>query len=93
MSRPSENTRDAIVKAAVRLFAEKGFQGTSVRDSLKGASISGDQLSFQEQGRAVPWGGAFCRDQLLDRTQPDAALPKPRAARAGVHRIPVKKGL
>jgi len=30
MFRPTENTRDAIVKAAVRLFAEKGFQGTSV---------------------------------------------------------------
>jgi Bacterial regulatory proteins, tetR family len=39
MSRPAENTRGAIIKAAVYLFAEKGFQSTSVRESSKHASI------------------------------------------------------
>ena len=33
MTRPAEHTRDAIIKAAVHLFAEKGFDGTSVRIS------------------------------------------------------------
>jgi len=27
MTRPAENTRGAIIKAAVHLFAEKGFEG------------------------------------------------------------------
>jgi AcrR family transcriptional regulator len=44
MSRPTEITRDAIVKAAVRLFAEKGFQGTSVRDII--AKARADQAAI-----------------------------------------------
>jgi AcrR family transcriptional regulator len=33
MTRPAEYTRQSIIKAAVTLFAEKGFEGASVRDS------------------------------------------------------------
>jgi hypothetical protein len=32
MTRPAEYTRHAIIRAAVALFAEKGFEGTGVRD-------------------------------------------------------------
>jgi AcrR family transcriptional regulator len=46
MSRPSENTRDAIVKAAVRLFAEKGFQGTSVRDIIVKARVNQAAINY-----------------------------------------------
>ena len=32
MTRPAEYTRQSIIKAAVHLFAEKGFENASVRD-------------------------------------------------------------
>jgi hypothetical protein len=51
MSRPAERTRGAIIKAAVHLFAEKGFQSASVRDIIVKARVN--QLSFQRQGRVV----------------------------------------
>jgi len=40
MTRPAENTRGSIIKAAVRLFAEKGFEGTSVRDIVARARVN-----------------------------------------------------
>jgi AcrR family transcriptional regulator len=46
MFRPTENTRDAIVKAAVRLFAEKGFQGTSVRDIIVKARVNQAAINY-----------------------------------------------
>jgi AcrR family transcriptional regulator len=46
MSRPTEVTRDAIVKAAVRLFAEKGFQGTSVRDIIVKARVNQAAINY-----------------------------------------------
>jgi AcrR family transcriptional regulator len=38
MSSPAENTRGA--KTAVRLFAEKGLQSTSVRDIVVNARVN-----------------------------------------------------
>ena len=35
MVRPAEYTRHAIIKAAVDLLAEKGFEGASVQDSIR----------------------------------------------------------
>jgi AcrR family transcriptional regulator len=40
MSRPAENARGAIIQAVVRLFAEKGFQSTSVRDIVVNARVN-----------------------------------------------------
>ena len=35
-----EKTRENILSTALRLFAEKGFNGTSINDIAKAASIS-----------------------------------------------------
>ena len=40
MSRPSEFTRQSIMKAAVELFAEKGFDGASVRAIVARARVN-----------------------------------------------------
>jgi AcrR family transcriptional regulator len=47
MTRPAEYTRNVIIKAAVSLFAEKGFERSSVRDIVTKARVNCDQLSFQ----------------------------------------------
>ena len=40
MSRPAESTRGSIIKAAIHLFAEKGFGGASVRDIVAKARVN-----------------------------------------------------
>src|SRR5215475_9777511 len=46
MSRPAEYTRHAIVKAAVRLFADKGFEAASVRDIVTSARVNQAAINY-----------------------------------------------
>src|ERR1700680_3979294 len=46
MSRLTEITRDAIVKAAVSLFAEKAFQGTTARDIIVKARVNQAAINY-----------------------------------------------
>jgi TetR/AcrR family transcriptional regulator, regulator of cefoperazone and chloramphenicol sensitivity len=46
MSRPAEYTRGSIIKAAVNLFAEKGFQGASVRDIVVKARVNQAAVNY-----------------------------------------------
>jgi len=46
MSRQAENTRGSIIKAAVHLFAEKGFQGASVRDIVVKARVNQAAINY-----------------------------------------------
>ena len=39
-SRPSEYTRNSIMKAAVALFAERGYDGTSIRAIVSKARVN-----------------------------------------------------
>src|SRR5574344_2114305 len=45
-----ENKKDKILKTAVKLFAQKGFNGTSIREICKDASVSLCMISYY-------WGG------------------------------------
>jgi hypothetical protein len=49
MSRPAEHTRSSILKAAVHLFAEEGFQSTSVRDIIVNARVN--QAAIKSKAR------------------------------------------
>lgn len=51
MSRPAEHTRQAIIKAAVRLFAEKGYQGTGVRDIVSKARVNQASINYHFKGK------------------------------------------
>ena len=51
MTRPSENTRGSIIKAGVRLFAEKGFQGASVRDIVVKARVNQAAINYHFKGK------------------------------------------
>ena len=46
MTRPSDHTREAIIKAAVHLFAEKGFDSTSVRDIVTKARVNQAAINY-----------------------------------------------
>jgi AcrR family transcriptional regulator len=51
MSRHAENTRGSIIKAAVHLFAEKGFQGASVRDIVVKARVNQAAINYHFKGK------------------------------------------
>jgi len=51
MTRRTENTRGSIIKAAVRLFAEKGFQGASVRDIVVKARVNQAAINYHFKGK------------------------------------------
>ena len=64
MVRP-ESTRHAIIKAPVDLFADKGFEGASVRDIVTKARVNQAAITpaaFEPQEHLVPsgaWGSLF----------------------------------
>lgn len=85
-----EHTRQSIVKAAVRLFAEKGYRGTSVRDIVGKARVNQAAINYHFQGKdglylhvldtafeALKQNSGFDPDKLR-------ALPREEAVRAFV---------
>ena len=70
MVRPADYTRDAIIKAAVVLFAEKGFEGTSVRDIVTKARVNQAAINYHFKGKSGLYlevlKNAF--ERLTDRT-------------------------
>ncbi len=51
MTRPAEYTRDLIIKAAVSLFAEKGFERSSVRDIVTKARVNQASINYHFKGK------------------------------------------
>ena len=51
MTRPAEYTRNSIIKAAVDLFAEKGFEGTSVREIVAKARVNQAAINYHFKGK------------------------------------------
>jgi AcrR family transcriptional regulator len=51
MTRPAEYTRHSIIKAAVALFAEKGFEGTGVRDIVAKAGVNQAAINYHFKGK------------------------------------------
>ena len=51
MTRPSEITRDRILKAAERLFAEHGYDDTSVRAIVAKARVNQAAINYHFAGK------------------------------------------
>src|ERR1700678_104555 len=51
MTRPSEVTRERIMKAAERLFAERGYDGTSVRAIVAKARVNQAAINYHFAGK------------------------------------------
>jgi AcrR family transcriptional regulator len=51
MTRPSEVTRERIMKAAERLFAERGYDGTSIRAIVAKARVNQAAINYHFEGK------------------------------------------
>ena len=51
MTRPSEVTRDRIMKAAERLFAERGYEATSIRAIVAKARVNQAAINYHFEGK------------------------------------------
>jgi TetR/AcrR family transcriptional regulator, regulator of cefoperazone and chloramphenicol sensitivity len=51
MTRPSEVTRERIMKAAERLFAEGGYDGTSIRAIVAKAKVNQAAINYHFEGK------------------------------------------
>jgi AcrR family transcriptional regulator len=51
MTRPSEFTRERIMKAAERLFAEAGYDGTSIRAIVAKAKVNQAAINYHFDGK------------------------------------------
>jgi AcrR family transcriptional regulator len=51
MTRPSEVTRERIMKAAARLFAERGYDGTSIRAIVAKARVNQAAINYHFDGK------------------------------------------
>src|ERR1700730_13080784 len=51
MTRPSDTTRERIMKAAERLFAERGYDATSIRTIVAKARVNQAAISYHVDGK------------------------------------------
>jgi TetR/AcrR family transcriptional regulator, regulator of cefoperazone and chloramphenicol sensitivity len=51
MSRPSHFTRNSIMKAAIALFAERGYDGTSIRAIVSKARVNQAAINYHFKGK------------------------------------------
>jgi AcrR family transcriptional regulator len=51
MTRPSDITRERILKAAERLFAERGYDGTSIRTIVAKAKVNQAAINYHFEGK------------------------------------------
>ena len=77
----SENRKDAILKAAGRLFREYGYEGTSVRDIAKAVRIQSGSLFFHFKSKeeillCILEGGLLRAVAVLDRYLEHARTPR-----------------
>ncbi|MGB7037490.1 MAG: CerR family C-terminal domain-containing protein [Xanthobacteraceae bacterium] len=83
MTRPSEVTRERILKAAERLFAERGYDATSVRAIVAKARVNQAAINYHFEGkdglyREVLLGAfrAMTEDQLAHAEETKAMSPE-----------------
>jgi AcrR family transcriptional regulator len=91
MSRPSEYTRNSIMKAAVALFAERGYDGTSIRAIVSKARVNQAAINYHFKGKQGLYFEvlkvAFEGYLRLDNFDPERLkdMPREEALRQFVH--------
>ena len=91
MTRPSEYTRQNILKAAIALFAERGYDGTSIRAIVSKARVNQAAINYHFKGKEglyfevlkVAFEGYLRLDNFdLERLKD---MPREQALRSFVH--------
>src|SRR5258706_15564015 len=91
MTRPSDYTRQNIMKAAVALFAERGYDGASVRAIVTKARVNQAAINYHFKGKDGLYlevlKAAFEGYTRLDGFDPEKLkdLPRDEALRSFVH--------
>lgn len=92
MTRPSEITRDRILKAAERLFAERGYEATSVRAIVARARVNQAAINYHFDGKEGLYRevlrAAFrgLTEHQLAHAQEGGAMSREQALAAFIHR-------
>ncbi|CAN5810574.1 hypothetical protein BH11PSE1_BH11PSE1_15800 [soil metagenome] len=60
-ARPVEETRSAILDAALKLFSERGFEGAAMRDIAALAGVEHSLLRYHYSDKATLWRAALSR--------------------------------
>jgi AcrR family transcriptional regulator len=91
MNRPAEHTRQSIIRAATDLFAEKGFDGASVREIVARARVNQAAINYHFKGKDGLYGEvlrsafeAFTKHAASD-PEKLKALPREEALRQFVY--------
>jgi AcrR family transcriptional regulator len=74
MTRPSEVTRERIMKAAERLFAERGYDGTSVRAIVAKARVNQAAINYHFDGKDGSSLGVSGDDRASGRARGSAEI-------------------
>lgn len=91
MSRPAEYTRNQILRAAVSLFAEKGFERSSVRDIVTKARVNQAAINYHFKGKEGLYSEVLkiAFERLTENSEVDAeelkSLSREQALRRFVH--------
>ena len=92
MTRPSEITRDRIIKAATQFFAERGYDGANVRAIVARAHVNQAAINYHFAGKAGLYRAvlhaafeALTKDESLN-AEALKALPREEALRRFVRR-------
>jgi AcrR family transcriptional regulator len=91
MTRPSEYTRHKLIKAAVSLFAERGYDGTSIRAIVSKARVNQAAINYHFKGKEGLYlevlKVAFEGYLRLDNFDPERLkdMPREEALRRFVH--------
>jgi AcrR family transcriptional regulator len=92
MTRPSERTRDKILTAAVRLFAERGYDGASIRAIVAKARVNQAAITYHFDGKDGLYRevlriafAAMTQDETIN-AETMAAMPREEALRRFVRR-------
>jgi AcrR family transcriptional regulator len=91
MTRPSEYTRQNIMKAATALFAERGYDGTSIRAIVSKARVNQAAINYHFKGKEglyfevlkVAFEGYLRLDNFDPKQLKD--MPREEALRSFVH--------
>ena len=83
-ARRRDSQRDAILRAAARLFRERGFADTGMRDIAAAADLSAANLYHYFAGKNDLL--FYCQDRALDRMLAGAAEAR-RASRSSAERL------